>query len=491
MKQHNLQHKFSIIKVALVLIVIFLLNSNFIFSQQHCILSPLKPLPDTAYYNPSGAMYGGGTYNVLTNDLRNICNTTNNNVTTTPLLINSLNQNQITGSATTPFNYFTISSTGNINVNIGLGPIPLGSYVLTYMVCETGSTICVTQTVTIYVYNFRLASPLKSKSISSNAHTILKNAYQIINFPDANLKAKLLDSATCYNTTNGDFILVDANGDGEIDTNEALQIGRVNISNANISNLTGLEYFTNLTSLGAPLNNITSYGIIISSLQILALWENPLVNLNINSLLNLTGLGLLNTDLTSLSISNNNLLTHLDIAGTNINNLDVGICHNLTNLYCKNNPNLTNINIKNTSSLDYGNTLMQQDCWLNCPNLNNICADSFEIPALQSFLAGCGVNTSGININSNCALGVESNELLAGVSVSPNPSSGIFEITFGATLTVKTTLTVYNVLGQEVLSQECAMEDKTLVDLTDYADGVYVMQLKMGDRMVNKKIVKE
>ena len=461
------------------------------------IQSPFTTTPDTVSYNTSGTLLGGGSYNVLTNDLRNICNSTNNTTTTTPLLLNTVT---LTGSQTTPYNYFKIQNGGsgnifvNINANpIGGGVIPIGTYILHYTVCDLAfPAICATQTVTIYVTNsFRMSAAIPKTIVKRKENRNTQSICQIINFPDPNLKTKLLDSATCADLTNTNFILVDANSDGEIDTNEALQIGGVNLSNANITNLSGLEYFTNLTSIALYLNNVSNFNISLPNLSQLTIPNNPLTSFNPLILSNLSVIGCSNTMLTSLNTNNNPLLNILNITNTHITSLDLGISHNLNYLYCKNNPNLTSINIKNTSSLDYSSTFMQQDCWVNCPNLNNICADSFEIPALQSFLSGCGVSTSGININSSCALGVEGHGLLSDVRISPNPSNGVFEITFLAGLTQKTTATVYNLLGQKVLSLDFTQNEKTVLDLSGYANGVYFLRLKIGNAMVTKTILKE
>lgn len=72
---------------------------------------------------------------------------------------------------------------------------------------------------------------------------------QIINFPDANFKAKLLEA----NTTNDiarDFewnaLKIDVNNDGEISLSEANAIARLKIDAANVSSIQGINKFSNL-----------------------------------------------------------------------------------------------------------------------------------------------------------------------------------------------------------------------------------------------------
>jgi hypothetical protein len=132
------------------------------------------------------------------------------------------------------------------------------------------------------------------------------------------------------------------------------------------------------------------------------------------------------------------------------------------------------------------------ECWTGNPNLTTICADAAEIPALQSFMSACGVNTSGMVINSACSMGVESYDLFPDVTIAPNPSSGVFEVEFANGIAEKTSLMIYNVLGQEVKSLDCARDDKTVtLDLSDYPSGVYLVKIANGDGVIEKRVLKQ
>jgi len=76
---------------------------------------------------------------------------------------------------------------------------------------------------------------------------------QSIDFPDPNFKAKLLQSATwnyIAQTTGNVSIKLDANSNGEIEVSEALSIVSLDLQgDANISDLTGIGFFANLTRL--------------------------------------------------------------------------------------------------------------------------------------------------------------------------------------------------------------------------------------------------
>ena len=82
---------------------------------------------------------------------------------------------------------------------------------------------------------------------------------QIINFPDSNLKARLLLAASGNGIAyhNGNSFKIDSNNDNEIEVSEALLVNDLVLYNCGISNLSGLEYFINLTHLNCG-NNTTN-----------------------------------------------------------------------------------------------------------------------------------------------------------------------------------------------------------------------------------------
>ena len=172
---------------------------------------------------------------------------------------------------------------------------------------------------------------------------LLANA-QIINFPDANFKTKLLlpnqyGESVYYDPMTGNFsnimaivardsnnnpILVDQNSDGEIQVSEAQNVHYLNVSinaglppeygytNVTISNLSGIEYFTNLRSLECQVNQITILPLnTLSNLRFLNCNSNMLTNLNISNNINLETLICEANQLSNLNVSQNPLLKYL------------------------------------------------------------------------------------------------------------------------------------------------------------------------------------
>jgi len=143
---------------------------------------------------------------------------------------------------------------------------------------------------------------------------------QIVNIPDANFKNALLNY----------YPAIDTNGDGEIQVSEALNVQELYVNNDDISDLTGIEDFTNLTLLNCPVNELSS--------------------LDLSNNTNLTNLDCGNNQLTSLNITNNPDLTHLECGYNQLTNLDLSNNTNLTDLHCFSNE-LNSLDLTNNTEL--------------------------------------------------------------------------------------------------------------------------------------------
>lgn len=187
---------------------------------------------------------------------------------------------------------------------------------------------------------------------------------QIVNIPDANFKSKLLSANAGNNVAkdqNGVSIIIDTNGDNEIQLSEALTVYELNVINSGIDDLTGIEAFTNLTDLECDQNNLDFLDVsALSSLQ-------------------------------NLTCSINNL-----------NELDVSDNPDLEFLWVLDNP-LTFVNVKNGNAFDPeqigSGTWMEM--WANLPDDCYVCADESEIEDIEEFLNFFG---SGKHVTSYCTI---------------------------------------------------------------------------------------
>ncbi len=253
---------------------------------------------------------------------------------------------------------------------------------------------------------------------------LLVNA-QIINFPDANFKTKLLlpnqyGESVYYDPMTGNFsnimaivardsnnnpILVDQNSDGEIQVSEAQNVYYLNVSinaglppgygytNVTISNLSGIEYFTNLRSLECQVNQITILPLnTLSNLRFLNCNSNLITNLNISNNINLETLICDVNQLSSLNVTQNLLLKSLICQNNQLTNLDITQNSLLSELKVSHN---------NLVSIDVSQNQVLRVLHIDNNNINSI--NVTQNPSLQQFL--CGYNQfSSINVSQNLNL---------------------------------------------------------------------------------------
>ena len=281
---------------------------------------------------------------------------------------------------------------------------------------------------------------------------------QIVVIPDANFKTKLVLSNAFQNAIaknlQGNFFSVDADGNGEIEMSEALNVGYLNLDNATISSLVGIEAFTNLKELHCDNNQISTLDVTqLTSLKRLECFYNQMTSINVSGMINLEVLACAANQITSLDVSTlsgliglscgQNLLTNLDASGlTNlgflscsenlITNINLAGLTNLITLNCDFNQ-LTSLDLTDSNLIESltcnNNLLTQLDAsnlrWasINCnnnlivnlfiknggsepsldfsnnPTLRYICADEFQMQSIQNYIniygygSSCTVNT--------------------------------------------------------------------------------------------------
>jgi hypothetical protein len=307
---------------------------------------------------------------------------------------------------------------------------------------------------------------------------------QIINIPDPTFKNLLLSSPT--NTISGG-ILIDVNNNGEIEQSEALLVYYLVLPPGNITDLTGIEYFTNLEELSCANNLLTSADLSdLSQLSLLHIGGNQLTSLNLNGLTNLYFLLCSGNQLTQLDFSTltalevtictQNLFTEIDFSNNPL----------FDQLACAENPNLTTIKINNNYPQIFTQTPFNS-CWNENPNLSNICVDENEVTALQNFLANCTI-TQPINIYTDCTL---SNEDFVATTfkLAPNPTSET--VFFDNSVKQFNTVSIFNYLGQEILSKNLEPVFKEKLDLSGFEKGVYIVKLTNERESVSVKVIKK
>jgi hypothetical protein len=234
---------------------------------------------------------------------------------------------------------------------------------------------------------------------------------QIINFPDAKFKAKLLESNTSNGIArgfniipfDGESIKIDANNNNEIEINEVLNIGSLEVNNSELSSLDGIQFFKNLQHLNCN--------------------DNKLKALDVNNLDKLSFLYCKNNSIESLKlcltplsgylkglICSNNLLKEIilpnmadELIDLSYNLLEIIEVNTIPNTVFQvnfsNNPNLKILNLKNAEvEILYNNATISGPRFANCPNLKYVCCKETFTPKFQEILnfngyTNCVLNT--------------------------------------------------------------------------------------------------
>ena len=180
---------------------------------------------------------------------------------------------------------------------------------------------------------------------------------QVINFPDPNLKTGLLNSPFVMDLNDNFLTSPDLDFSGDIEIDEALQIGTIIVENANISDLSGMEFFANLKQFSCADNQITTLA--------------PLQNM-----VSLQQLYTANNQLVSVDLSAGfTQLTDFDFAGNTLDYLNLEGCSALTYINPMATANLVYFNIRNCSSLTTFNVTSPALVFIDftgCTALNNL-----------------------------------------------------------------------------------------------------------------------
>ncbi|MBQ6648210.1 MAG: leucine-rich repeat domain-containing protein [Muribaculaceae bacterium] len=269
------------------------------------------------------------------------------------------------------------ASVSDVEMQFYLGEAVISPYNAVYS--SSAKTVCIGST------------PVTDKTIiiSDDYVAILNSSY----FPDQNFRTKLYNSY--FNK-------------GYINSTDVINTTSLNVSGCNISDLTGLRYFTYLRNLNCSSNNLSSLPTLSNVLTSLFCNNNQLTALptlpstiqtlyagsnKFNGQLSITG----KPNLTTLDVSNNTMITILNCSGNALTSLSYYGCTALKNLNCSSNNlsslptlpiGLTNLycnNNKLTSLPDLPDGLTVIDCSYN---------QLTSLPMLPS-------NISSLNVHGN------------------------------------------------------------------------------------------
>jgi thiol-disulfide isomerase/thioredoxin len=94
--------------------------------------------------------------------------------------------------------------------------------------------------------------------------------------------------------------------------------------------------------------------------------------------------------------------------------------------------------------------------------------------------------------NVNTTVSVEENEVVTGLNVYPNPTNDISNLTFGVAQSSDVTVTVYNMVGAQVMSQDLgtvqAGEQRMELDFSNVEAGLYIVSLNVNGNVSTVRV---
>ena len=143
----------------------------------------------------------------------------------------------------------------------------------------------------------------------------------------------------------------DTDNDGYLSSVEIAAVTEIDCSYNNISSLKGIEYFTALTTLNCPSNQLKTLDVSKNTaLTNLYCYNNQLTSLDVSGCAALKSLSCYSNQLTSLDVSGCAALTGMSCRDNNLTSLDVSGCIALVNLWCYRNQ-LTSLDVSGCAAL--------------------------------------------------------------------------------------------------------------------------------------------
>ncbi len=333
----------------------------------------------------------------------------------------------------------------------------------------------------------------------------LTNA-QIVNIPDANFKASLVANSE-----------INTNGDDQIQVSEAIAFtGTLTCGSENITNLTGIEAFVNITGLWCMQNQLTYLDIsknialtyldcsanqlknldISKNIALKNLWcfNNQLTSVDVTKNINLHQIGCYRNPLTSLNISQNTALEVLICYGSQLISLDTSKNLALKELYCYRNQ-LINLDVSKNIALTKFYCDDNQLIALNLKNGQNTKILNFDATTNPNLSCIQVDNTANSNsytgwkkdvtasYSTNCLLSTTEIEKQQ-IKIYPNPAKD--NLNFSEEVS---NIKISELSGK--LIKLISTSEKS-INISKLAKGTYIISAttKNGE-IINKKFIKE
>ena len=270
---------------------------------------------------------------------------------------------------------------------------------------------------------------------------------QNIVIPDTNFKAYLVGQP-----------FINTNSDSEIQVSEAqTYVGPINCSGLNISDLTGIEAFTSLSTLNCSSNQIS--------------------NLDVSLNITLTNLNCSNNPITNLVLPSGANLTTLNASSILLGSMDLRMLTGLTSVEVQNNSIINSLNVANGNNEDFNDFDASNTPSLACIDVDNVSySTAVWIP--------WGSIDSGDQFSLDCStlstIGFDSK-----LRIYPNPIKS--ELFISTSLTILK-VEILSITGQKILEVHNNLGQ---INISKLPSGIFFVNILTGEGAINKKIIKD
>lgn len=114
-----------------------------------------------------------------------------------------------------------------------------------------------------------------------------------------------------------------------------------------------------------------------------------------------------------------------------------------------------------------------------------------EMTMVQTFSSTGNILTQGFQQPEDYGVGITETPVLSGdVLIYPNPSSGNFVLSFNSFENSETTINMYNLVGQVVMTKSVSQVkglNTVNFDIRDFSQGIYMLELTLANSKGEKK----
>ncbi len=264
--------------------------------------------------------------------------------------------------------------------------------------------------------------------------------------------------------------------DDKVPTSNISSVTALDVSNQNISDLTGIEAFTSLQTLTSLGNNLSNLDL-TSNLNLITLivsGNGLLIDIVLPN-----GANVINNKKSKSSRTNlvNSTLVSLDLSSNALTGLDLRNYSKLTTIKVNNN-NLTYLNVQNGNNQNIASA--------NFDASGNSGLTDIVVDDVAYATANWTNVDAGISFSTSATLGVEDAVLNSKIAVYPNPTQTYLTVQAPTEYTVES-IAVYSITGQRV---KYFRNIDNLLDVSNLYKGIYFLRIKTNKGTLTKKIVK-